>query len=67
MGREAFVIENITEYGKLMAFCINRGFYTGNATWNIGKDSKDGFYILDWTSKCLWFSDSVYSEDVENE
>jgi len=32
MKKTAFVIQNITEYGKLIAYCTYRSYYVGNAT-----------------------------------
>ena len=56
---EAYRIEDITEFGKLMAYCIEKDISVWRTYWN--ENEKDTCYFIDWKEKrCCYSSEKYY-------
>ena len=54
MKKVAFIISNIEEYGKLMAFCIRNDICVFRTYWS-EREKGDRCYSIDWKEKrCLY-------------
>ena len=64
MGEEkkiAYVIKDITEFGKLMAYCIERDICVFRTYWD--EREKDRVYYVDFCDKRCFYSRRAYYED----
>ncbi len=56
MNKEAYLITNIEEYGKLIAFCIERDICVFRTYWD-EREKGDRCYYIDWQeNRCLYSS-----------
>jgi len=54
MIKKAFIIENIEEYGKLMAFCIDNDISVWRTYWH--NDNTDIYYSINWIEKRCYYA-----------
>ena len=54
MNRKAYLITNVEEYGKFVAFCINNDVTVWRTYWN-EKDKGDRCYSIDWKEKRCYY------------
>lgn len=59
MNKKAFIIDNITEYGKLMAFCIERDISVFR-TYFDEREKNNRCYSIDWKQKRCYYSRKEY-------
>lgn len=57
--KKAYLIKNIEEYGKLMAFCIDKDICVFRTFWNECEKGKRCFNI-DWKEKRCYYSNIEY-------
>lgn len=58
MEKEAFIISNLEEYGKLMAFCIQNDISVWRTYWD--ERDTDTCYSIDWKMKRCYYSQKQY-------
>lgn len=54
-----YLIENITEYGKLMAYCIEHDISVWRTYWDEREAGKRQ-YCIDWKEKRCYYADHEY-------
>ena len=57
--KTVFLISNIGEYGKLMAFCIDNDIRVFRTYWD-EREKGDRCYLIDWKDKSCYFSRKEY-------
>lgn len=62
MKRTAFLITNITEFGKLMAYCIENDIRVWRVYWDERK-AGDRCYCISWDSKQCTYCDKNYFKE----
>lgn len=63
MKKVAFVISNIEEYGKLMAYCIRNDICVFRTYWN-EREKLNRLYSIDWiNNRCLYSSRSYFEKN----
>ena len=62
MIKTAYLITNVEDYGKLMAFCINNDVTVWRTYWN-EKDKGDRCYNIDWKEKRCYYGPRCYYEN----
>lgn len=58
MKKVAFIISNIEEYGKLIAFCIENDICVFRTYWN-EREKGDRCYSIDWKEKKVFIFPSA--------
>lgn len=66
MKKVAFKISNIEEYGKLIAFCIEKDICVFRTYWNEREKGKR-YYYIDWEEKRCKYSSLFYYENRDYE
>lgn len=66
MKKVAFIISNIEEYGKLIAFCIENDICVFRTYWN-EREKGDRCYSIDWKEKKCLYSPRLYYENNDYE
>ena len=61
MIKTAYLITNVEDYGKLMAFCINNDVTVWRTYWN-EKDEGGRCYNIDWKEKRCYYGPQCYYE-----
>ena len=61
MNRTAYLITNVEEYGKFVAFCINNDIIVWRTYWN-EKDEGGRCYNIDWKEKRCYYGPQCYYE-----
>lgn len=61
MKKTAFIIKDITEFGKLMAYCIEHDISVWRTYWD--EREKDRVYNVDFIDKRCYYSRCSYYED----
>lgn len=61
MEKVVYLIDNITDYGKLMAFCIHNNIYVFRTYWD--EPIKDICYEINWKEKCCYYCNKKYYQD----
>ena len=59
MNKRAFLIKNIEEFGKLMAYCIQNDVSVFRTYWD-ERESGDRCYRIDWQEKRCYYSRKAY-------
>lgn len=59
---EVYLIKNIEEFGKLMAFCIENDICIFRTYWN-EKEKGKRIYHIDWQEKRCYYSSGAYYQD----
>lgn len=59
MEKEAFIIDNITDFGNLMAFCIERDISVWR-TYFDEREKNNRCYSIDWKQKRCYYSRKEY-------
>lgn len=59
MKRTAFLITNITEFGKLTAYCIENDISVWRTYWD-ERESGIRAYCIDWQTKRCQYADTEY-------
>nr|DAH63483.1 MAG TPA: hypothetical protein [Caudoviricetes sp.] len=62
MSKQAFLIVNIEEYGKLISFCINNDICVFRTYWD-EREKGDRCYNIDWKEKRCYYSSRRYYEN----
>ena len=62
MCKKAYLINNIEEYGKLIAFCINKDVTVFRSYWD-EREKGRRVYEINFNDKRLYYSDKRYYED----
>lgn len=60
--KKAYLILNIEEYGKLMAYCIEHDISVFRTYWN-DSEKDDRCYNIDWKEKKCYYSSRQYYEE----
>ena len=60
---QCFLIENITEYGKFIAYCIERDISVFRVYWD-EREKGDRCYKISFTEKRCYYSNRSYYESV---
>ena len=60
--KQAYLIINIEEYGKLMAFCIKNDITVFRTYWD-DREKGDRCYRIDWKEKRCYYSRRSYWEN----
>lgn len=60
--KQAYLITNIEEYGKLMAFCIENDISVFRTYWD-DREKGDRCYHINWKEKRCYYSRRNYWED----
>ena len=68
MRKTAYLIKNIEEYGKLMAYCIDHDITVWRTYWN-EKEKGTICYSIDWKLKRCFYSkiDYYQGRNIDNE
>ena len=59
MSDTVYLIKNIEEYGKFVAFCIDHDITVWRLYWDEREKGKRGYHI-DWKLKRCWYADIDY-------
>lgn len=59
--KKAYLISNIEEYGKLVAFCIENDINVWRTYWN-EREKGDRCFNIDWVEKRCYYSSTLYYE-----
>lgn len=59
MNKIVYLIDSITEYGKLISYCIENDVSVFRTYWDERKRG-DRCYLLDWKEKRCLYSDQKY-------
>lgn len=59
--KKAYLITNIEEYGKLIAFCIEHDISVFRTYWD-EREKGDRCYQIDWKEKRCYYSSRRYYE-----
>lgn len=62
MKKQAFLIKDITEYGKLVAYCVEHDISVWRTYWD-EREKEDRCYNIDWDLKRCWYSSRKYYEN----
>lgn len=62
MDKKAYLITNIEEYGKLIAFCIEKDICVFRTYWD-EREKGDRCYCIDWQGNRCFYSSRRYWED----
>ena len=57
MKKIAYLIKNVEEYGKLMAFLINRDVTVWRTYWDEKQYAGERVYQIDWFEKRCYYCD----------
>ena len=57
--KQAYLIRTITEYGKLMAYCIDNDVSVWRCYWD-EREAGDICYDIDWKEKHLQYSNKQF-------
>ena len=60
--KTVYMIKNITEYGKLMAFCINNDITTFRTYWD-ETQAGDRCFFIKWNEKRCYYACRKYWEN----
>lgn len=60
---KVYLIKDITEYGKLMAYCIENDITVWRTYWDEREKGKRCYHV-DWKEKRCWYSDRKYWEET---
>ena len=55
MGKVAYLIENIEEYGKLVSFCIENDIVVWRTYWD-EREKGDRCFEIEWKEKRCYYS-----------
>lgn len=66
MIKTAYLITNVEDYGKLMAFCINNDITVWRTYWN-EREKGDRCYAVDWKEKRCYYGPRFYYENNDYE
>ena len=58
--RIAYILKDITEYGKFVAYCINHDICVFRTYWD--EREKDRCFQIDWENKKCFYSSRRYYE-----
>lgn len=61
MKKEAYLITNIEEYGKLISFCIDNDISVFRTYWS-DQDKGNRCYCIDWKEKRCYYASRRYYE-----
>ena len=64
MKKEAFLIANIEEYGKLISFCIDNDISVFRTYWN-EREKGNRCYYIDWKEKKCSYSTRGFYEKIK--
>ena len=56
--KKAFIINNLEEYGKLVAFCIDNDISVWRTYWD--EREKDTCYSINWKEKRCYYSNKKW-------
>lgn len=59
--KKAYLIKNITEYGKLVSYCIEKDISVWRTYWD-ERESEDRCYHIDWEEHRCYYSSRYYFE-----
>ena len=59
MENEAFIIDNITDFGNLMAFCIDQDITVWRTYFN-EREKNNRCYSIDWKEKRCYYARKEY-------
>lgn len=65
MKKRAYIINNIEEYGKFIAFCIDKDINVFRAYWN-EKEKGKVCYEIDWKQKRCFYANVNYFRNEED-
>lgn len=60
MKKIAYIIKDITDFGKLMSLCIEKDISVWRTYWN--ENEKETVYSIDWKDKKCYYSSRRYYE-----
>lgn len=66
MKKVAFIISNIEEYGKLIAFCINNDVCVFRTYWD-EREKGERCYSINWKEKRCYYGPKLYYEMYDYE
>lgn len=61
MKKVAYMISNIEEYGKFIAFCIDKDVCIFRTYWN-EREKGDRCYSINWEEKRCYYASKLYFE-----
>lgn len=61
MNKKAYLITNIEEYGKFIAFCIEKDICIFRTYWN-EREKGDRCYSINWKEKRCYYGPKLYYE-----
>lgn len=62
MKKEAYLIKNITEFGKLIAYCIENDINVFRTYWD-EREAGDRCYQIDWKQKRCFYCGRKFWEE----